>query len=314
MLKVSFYLFIILTFSIALLGFVTSTVSSNEQVKEKEVLTNETIIKMVKANLGETIIISKIKNSKTNFDLSTDGIIKLKEAGVGEKVIEAMMGGGETVNKVKTQEATSPLPSSSLMMYKGQEKVYIYKDGKLLPMQYTTAKFEKGLMKAAFKSALTFGWGGSTTDERHYIPGKKSDMRITDTKPTFYVYQQIDPLEKNINIDNKVILAKLNYEEERDIRYIMFTQRISYRTVQTDQPIRHVTKQKIEIMSEKAENGLYKIIPKETLQPGEYVIIPVVTAVFGNPSGKFYDFGVDSPSQGIEQSQEKSKPLKEESE
>lgn len=73
-------------------------------VEGEEVLTNETIIKMVKANLGEPIIISKIENSKINFDLSTDGIIKLKEAGVGEKIIEAMMGKKERPAEAKIQD------------------------------------------------------------------------------------------------------------------------------------------------------------------------------------------------------------------
>ena len=47
----------------------------------EEILTNETIVKMVNAKLGDTLIINKIKNSKTNFDLSTNAIINLKKTG-----------------------------------------------------------------------------------------------------------------------------------------------------------------------------------------------------------------------------------------
>ncbi len=56
-----------------------------------EVLTNDTIITMVKAGIGEELIISKIKNSQSQFDLSTNGILKLKKEGVGDPIIKAMM-------------------------------------------------------------------------------------------------------------------------------------------------------------------------------------------------------------------------------
>ncbi len=56
-----------------------------------EVLTNDTIVRMVKAGLGEELIISKIKISQTQFDLSTNGILKLKKEGVGDPIIKAMM-------------------------------------------------------------------------------------------------------------------------------------------------------------------------------------------------------------------------------
>lgn len=58
---------------------------------KEEIVTNSVIIDMVKAKLGETIIINKIKNSKTNFDLSTNTLIKLKEAGVSDNIVNAMM-------------------------------------------------------------------------------------------------------------------------------------------------------------------------------------------------------------------------------
>src|SRR4030066_1219488 len=58
--------------------------------QDKEVITNNTIIKMVKAKLGEDIIISKIRDLKTNFDLSTETLIKLKETGVSDNIINAM--------------------------------------------------------------------------------------------------------------------------------------------------------------------------------------------------------------------------------
>src|SRR5437879_8609738 len=57
----------------------------------QEVLTNESVVGMVKAGLPETVIIQKIRSASRKFDNSTDGLIKLKRAGVPDKVIEAMV-------------------------------------------------------------------------------------------------------------------------------------------------------------------------------------------------------------------------------
>ena len=46
------------------------------------VLTNEDVIKMVRAQLSTSIIITTIESANFNFDLSPTGLIGLKEAGV----------------------------------------------------------------------------------------------------------------------------------------------------------------------------------------------------------------------------------------
>jgi hypothetical protein len=58
----------------------------------QEVLTNDGVVKMVKAGLPESVIIQKIRTSERKFDTSTDALVRLKSAGVPDKVIEAMMG------------------------------------------------------------------------------------------------------------------------------------------------------------------------------------------------------------------------------
>ncbi len=55
-----------------------------------DVLTNADVIKMVKAKLGDDIIISTVNTSDCNFDTSVNGMVKLKEAGVSDPVIKAM--------------------------------------------------------------------------------------------------------------------------------------------------------------------------------------------------------------------------------
>jgi tetratricopeptide (TPR) repeat protein len=60
-------------------------------VPAAEVLTNDTIVTMVKAGLGEELVIGKIKISQGQYDVSTDGLLRLKSEGVGEPIIKAMI-------------------------------------------------------------------------------------------------------------------------------------------------------------------------------------------------------------------------------
>jgi hypothetical protein len=55
------------------------------------VMTNQDVIKLAQAKVGDDLIITKINQSRTKFDLSTDGIVKLKAAGVSDRVLAAMM-------------------------------------------------------------------------------------------------------------------------------------------------------------------------------------------------------------------------------
>jgi len=55
-------------------------------------LQNEDVIKMVKAGLGDDLIIAKIGGSKCQFDTSTDALIQLKQSGVSAAVLKAIVG------------------------------------------------------------------------------------------------------------------------------------------------------------------------------------------------------------------------------
>src|SRR5271157_2810182 len=54
-------------------------------------MTNQDVIRLVKAKLADDAIIAKIKQSKTKFDTSVDGLIALKQAGVSDNLIAVMM-------------------------------------------------------------------------------------------------------------------------------------------------------------------------------------------------------------------------------
>jgi len=56
-----------------------------------EVLTNESIIQMVAGKVPKDLIVSKIKSTKSTFDLSPDGLIKLNTGKVPSDMMKLMM-------------------------------------------------------------------------------------------------------------------------------------------------------------------------------------------------------------------------------
>jgi len=69
----------------------------------QQVMTNDSVIKLVKAGLSDDLIVTTINSSPGAYDTSTDGIIALKTAGASDKVIGAII----------TRAAAPAAPSAS---------------------------------------------------------------------------------------------------------------------------------------------------------------------------------------------------------
>lgn len=78
----------------------------------QEVLTNDSIVKMVKAGLGEGIVVSMIQNQPGKYSLTTDDLVKLKQEGISEKILAAMVTKGSAASAPSTP-ATSTSGAST---------------------------------------------------------------------------------------------------------------------------------------------------------------------------------------------------------
>jgi hypothetical protein len=56
-----------------------------------EILTNESVIQLLTAGINEDLIISKIRESQHNFDLSVQGMVALKGAGASDRLMGVML-------------------------------------------------------------------------------------------------------------------------------------------------------------------------------------------------------------------------------
>ena len=78
-------------------------------------LDNDSIVKLVKAGMGEETIISIVRTQQGKYSLGVDDIIALKKAGVSEKTIAVMV-------DASTRSAASALPASAAQSGNGRVK------------------------------------------------------------------------------------------------------------------------------------------------------------------------------------------------
>jgi hypothetical protein len=76
-------------------------------------LTNETIVKMVKAGLGEDVILTTIKSQPAKYATGADDLIALKSAGVSDKVIAAMIERMSASGAAAPTAAPAPAPMAA---------------------------------------------------------------------------------------------------------------------------------------------------------------------------------------------------------
>lgn len=99
-------------FRIPVTGIVTAAGQTGTGTITEAGMTNEEVVKLVAADLGDEIVIAKIKNSAVaRLDVSTDALVALKDKKVSKTVITAMIERAGQPNKTPT--ASTPPASSA---------------------------------------------------------------------------------------------------------------------------------------------------------------------------------------------------------
>ncbi len=80
----------------------------------QESLSNDSVIKLIKAGLSEDLIVTTINSSPGKYNTSTNSLIALKRAGAGDKVISAMIlkASGTTPTPAPAAPAPTPPPAT----------------------------------------------------------------------------------------------------------------------------------------------------------------------------------------------------------
>ena len=275
-----------------------------------EVLTNEAVITMTKAGLGDAVIVAKIRSSKTAFDLSVDEMIRLKKEGVADEVLNAMIeaaapagptasSSGTPLGRSGPASASSgggaalpPTPPESGIYYAeglGQEVSLVL----LEPNVYTQSK-ETGV----WKQAVTYGI--AKVRYKAVLPGASARLRIETRRPIFYFYFDVPNAGLSnsgtawglATSANEFILAKLDRKKATRELSVgedgQYTGRRYGVSEKATQPFDY----------EKLAPGVYRVTPKEDLADGEYCFLYAGSVAASGAQGgpRLFDFSVKAPS------------------
>jgi hypothetical protein len=245
---------LILTVALAvlLLGPIAGARSSAQ-----EVLTNDSVISMVKAGLPESVIVTKISTSQRKFDTSTDGLIKLKAAKVPDKVIEAMITGGAPA---------APAAASAAASQADPRIAYVSSTG-AKPLKVVHGEMETSVAPFA----------GSRQEV--VLPAPRAEYRITDKQPVF---------STNLAADQ---WALIRLKPGKNDRNLPINNNSGWGWGGATFRSGPDPKYRVDLEAGSGPDGATRIKPKEPLAPGEYGLIAIVR---GQPNMvEVFEFGVD---------------------
>lgn len=259
--------------ALILIGVLVS--EAKGQTTPPQALTNDDVIKMVQAKLGDAVIVAKIKSSPCKFDTSTDALIKLKQAGVSDAVLQAMteaVGPATSEPPNPSPVAAAPagapkvpdLPSTYGAYYRGNSgwinlEAPVIFEGKA-----------KGVAKTIFDPLPR-----SHLKNQTIYDGPRAGLRITNDGSSFCLYSPAAkydaPAAKIVKLE-----VKNGHRQVDQAMQDILSRKEGYKT----SVIREVDVSTISA-------DVLVVTPRSNLEPGEYLLS------FGY--GKHYEFGVDAP-------------------
>ncbi len=261
---------------------------------QEEMMTNDEVITLSGAGLNKSIIVNKIKTSKTNFDLSTDALIKLKKAGISDEVVTAMLEAKSGRSMAATASAAAanngdpndPNTPHGFGLYLYEEKNGVRKMTQLAPN--VSAQNRTG---GLFTSSLTYGIGKVKTKAN--LPGTTAKLQIQETTPVFYFY--LDNKSGGLNTSsgvpsttNEFTLIRFNVRSDNREVTIAKGNAFGAKGGLSDEYVMPFDAQDL-------GSGIFKVTPKTALKNGEYgfYLINSGGSNTGSAVGaKFFDFGV----------------------
>jgi hypothetical protein len=235
-------------------------------------LTNQDVIKMVKAGLSPEIIEQTINSSDQAFDVSTDALIKLKQEGVADAIVQAMILRANNGGKPRTQ----PNPNGDCGVSETDPMILV--DGaKRVEMKYGTPE-----------TRTAIGVGGLIGKGKGFatLKGSRAEIRTTNSSPIFEELY----LPVGMRPDNVVVLAKLDIKPDRREIEIASVSTFTFSSKEGIPKNRRLpvvfedASQTCLLQGKRVRHVKIKVV--NPLEPGEYLLLIA--------GGYFFDFGIDT--------------------
>jgi hypothetical protein len=287
----------------ALISFALPVAAQNSQVPLQavapaaDVVTNDTVVKLVKAGLGDDAVIAKIRSSKTQFDLSADGLIALKGAGVSSAVMAAMI-------------APPPVPAAAELSIDSSDPAVAHYPGLYILRETSTGarmhRIDPTLSNQARTSnilgyALTMGLASASI--KASIPGESAKVQTGARRPVFYAYfeESVPRGLQNANSSTWASGVGTTTSSPSEVTLVRFAEGNNRRDAKVGRiniggsKTGVMDKDQIAFTSDMLRPGVYRITPQADLLPGEYGFIQSMSAggTQGAMTARVFDFGVE---------------------
>ena len=272
--------------------------ANTQSFAQDETLTNDEVISLAKAGLSDSVIISKIRSSKSNFDLSTDSLIKLKQSGISDEVVAAMLEAktgktaANTSNTSNTGTVANGDPNDPMAPHNYGIYLFEEKEGARKMTQLTPNVSAQNRTGGNVTAAITpFGLG--KVKLKANLPGRTANLQINNPRPVFYFY--LDKSSGGLNTSsgipstpNEFVLVRFNQRSDNREITVAKANAWGSKGGLSDESVFQFT-------AEDLGNGIFKITPNADLKKGEYGFYLVNS---GNSNAntaigaKFFDFGI----------------------
>lgn len=256
-----------------------------------EVLNNEKVVTMVRAGLPASIIVSKIRTSKSNFNTNTDELIRLQQANVPTDIINAMVEASSHTSATSYTTGAGDVlkrdPNDPASAHEAGIYIYEEKDGKRMMTQLEPTISKQSKTGGIFASALTYGI--AKVKFKAVLAGANAAFQMTNPRPIFYFYFE----EKNSGLSRTNYLATspnefslVKMEVKKNGREVIVSQANVFGAESGT-----LDKYARGFGYEKVAPGVYKVFVKEDLVEGEYGFY-FGGGDAGASVAKIFDFGI----------------------
>jgi hypothetical protein len=255
-------------------------------VRGEDALTNQDVIKMVAAGLGDSLVIAKIREAAAvDFALEVDDLVKLRKAGVNETVVQAMLERKASAAWPAAPAAPVPAvggnpenPWLSMQEDLGYELVKVA----LKTTEGTVMRIP--ILRGDISSVGFMGFGAVFVN----YPGLRAQVRTHDKRPAILV-KSMTPLT-----GGRYFITKLDVDEDDGIRSLKISSaKAGLKGVfgNTRGMIAPDPDWTLPFDSVEESPGIWRVTPKKDLNPGEYGWYVDLGA--GGQAGGIFSFGVD---------------------
>ena len=236
-------------------------------------LSVEDVVALVEAGLGEDVVLEKLSQNATAFDLSVDQLLSLKNAGVSSEIIKAMLnpaadsGASAGMGSAKARDPHWPpeIPD--------ELGLYTRTEGKVTQLEPEVVTWKA---RGKLMSFATSGLVGN--HQNGVVRGRNSRYQVSMPSEFFVVvpegtsaneYQCVSMRQKNKQREFRISTAGTVMEGTADKNFVYFE-------------------------AQKVASRLYRIDLTQ-LEPGEYGFVPPGAAMQSSKGsvGKIYSFGVE---------------------